>query len=265
MKSQRILVMLFIVTAVVALAACGPAATEEPEGPELASTRWMLHTLDGRPPIDVTTITAEFEEDQIRGSAGCNQYFGNYEASDGELTIREIGATEMFCMEPEGIMEQEQAFLTTLGTVRAYRLEGGQLEILDADGNVVLTFVAPEPEPEVGLETTQWVFGGFVEGDVISSPIAGTRITLQFGQDVARGSAGCNDYGAAYTVQDGGLELGEIERTAEACVQPAGVMEQEERYVDALARVTAYELQDNLLTLRISENEALLFTAGGDM
>jgi heat shock protein HslJ len=265
MKSQRILAMLFVIAAVAALAACGPAATEEPEGPELASTRWMLQTLDGQPLIDVTTITAEFAEGRISGSAGCNQYFGSYETSGNELTIREIGSTEMFCMEPEGIMEQEQAFLSALGTVGAYQVEGGQLEMLDADGNVVLTFVAPEPEPEVGLETTQWVFGGFVEGDVINSPIAGTRITLQFGQDVARGSAGCNDYGASYTVQDGELEIGEIERTAEACTQPAGVMEQEERYIDALARVTAYELEDNLLTLRISENEALLFTAGGDM
>ncbi len=43
-------------------------------------------------------------------------------------------------------MEQEQRYLSALESVAAYRIDGATLELLDGDGALVLSFVAPEPE-----------------------------------------------------------------------------------------------------------------------
>ena len=88
-----------------------------------------------------TVITAEFvsTEDTIEGSAGCNHYFGGYEIKGGRLSIPEpIAVTEMYCMEPEGIMDQEQEYLTILRLAESYEIDDGELNI-DC-GNQVLIF-----------------------------------------------------------------------------------------------------------------------------
>jgi hypothetical protein len=43
-------------------------------------------------------------------------------------------------MEPEGVMDQEQAFLAALASVTGYRLAGERLELLDGAGETVLVF-----------------------------------------------------------------------------------------------------------------------------
>ncbi|MGD8599391.1 MAG: META domain-containing protein, partial [Anaerolineae bacterium] len=78
--------------------------------------------------------------------AGCNTYFGPYEAGGSEMTINDVAHTEMWCAEPEGVMDQEQAFLAALASVTGYRLAGERLELLDDSGGAILIF---EPQPAV--------------------------------------------------------------------------------------------------------------------
>jgi hypothetical protein len=47
---------------------------------------------------------------------------------------------------PEGVMDQEEAFLAALTSAASYRLADARLEFLDATGSVILTF---EPPPAV--------------------------------------------------------------------------------------------------------------------
>jgi hypothetical protein len=49
----------------------------------------------------------------------------------------------MYCMDPEGVMDQEQAFLAALASAASYRHTEAQLELLDASGNVILAFEPP--------------------------------------------------------------------------------------------------------------------------
>jgi len=130
----------------VLLVGCSPSPADSPS---LEDTRWVLVTLEGEPPLTGTTPSAEFSADQIRGSAGCNQYFGTYAASGSDITIGDVGRTEMYCMEPEGVMDQEQAFLAVLASAASYRLAGAQLELLDGTGSVILAFEPPPAVPEV--------------------------------------------------------------------------------------------------------------------
>ncbi|MGD8474083.1 MAG: META domain-containing protein [Anaerolineae bacterium] len=121
----------------VLLAACGAGPAG---GVDLPDTRWVLVTLEGESPLPDRAPSAEFSEDQISGSTGCNTYFGTYEVSDDELSIGAVAVTEMWCMEPEGVMDQEEAFLAALASVTGYRLAGEQLELLDGTGETILSF-----------------------------------------------------------------------------------------------------------------------------
>jgi heat shock protein HslJ len=85
--------------------------------------------------LDGSEITAIFDGDksQINGSAGCNNYFGSYQVSDDKLTIMDLANTEMSCLEPEGVMEQENQYLRILRTVVGYLVQDGELHINSDD------------------------------------------------------------------------------------------------------------------------------------
>lgn len=89
-----------------------------------------------------TEITATWAEGQVTGRAGCNSYFGGYELDGERLTVDAIGATEMFCAAPEGVMEQEQAYLKALGRAAGYRIQEDRLTVLGEGGERLLEFVS---------------------------------------------------------------------------------------------------------------------------
>jgi hypothetical protein len=60
--------------------------------------------------------------------------------------VSDLYATEMGCPEPEGIMEQEQAYFEALNAAAQYRVEGDRLELYDESGAQILDF---EPQPAV--------------------------------------------------------------------------------------------------------------------
>ena len=130
---KRILGMLSLLLIVVlGLIACSTGIGED----MLEDTRWVLESY-GEPGnlkalIADTEITAEFvsTEETVKGSAGCNSYFGSYELKGSQLSILgPIGATEMYCMEPEGVMDQEQEYLAALQLAASYEIDGNELQI----------------------------------------------------------------------------------------------------------------------------------------
>jgi heat shock protein HslJ len=78
----------------------------------------------------------------------CNGYGGGPDSGryvardDGTLAV--VGAlavTVQLCSEPEGIMEQEAAYINALTRVAAYRLMGDRLEPRDASVGAALVYV----------------------------------------------------------------------------------------------------------------------------
>ena len=111
----------------------------------LEDTKWVLQSYGESGNLkDIlvdTEITAEFvsSEGTLKGSAGCNSYFGSYEVEGSQLSIPgPIGATEMYCVGPEGVMDQEQEYLALLQLVESYEINGDELRI--NCGNQVLIF-----------------------------------------------------------------------------------------------------------------------------
>ncbi|MDF1515013.1 MAG: META domain-containing protein [Anaerolineae bacterium] len=86
-------------------------------------------------------ITLELADGQVSGTAGCNNYFGSYQLKDDTLSFGPIASTEIACMEPEGVMEQETGYLKALAQVASFHIEGTALTMYDKAGTTLLTFI----------------------------------------------------------------------------------------------------------------------------
>jgi heat shock protein HslJ len=148
------LVLATLVAACAAAEEDGPPAEDPPpaQGTALSGTRWVLISLKGEALIEGKEITLRFGPGAvggaaIEGSGGCNTYGGIYTASGESLTLSEMYWTEIGCVEPKGIMEQEQAFFQALSTAATYRIArdagaGDRLELYDEGETRVLVFAA---------------------------------------------------------------------------------------------------------------------------
>ena len=247
MKTKPMLTFLLLLAFL--LAAC--AGNTNPAS--LADTAWVLEQINGQPVVENTLPTLSFGADgQAGGHGSCNGFGGTYEAKNGQLTFGPLFSTMMACLEL-GVMEQEMAYLESLQSAAAYRVEDGRLLILDAAGAVTLAFVPQD----LSLEGKTWSLTAFNDGqnlvgvmpDSLAGGLPDTQISAEFKAGNISGSAGCNSYSAP-SIQDGRkLSFGPLAGTKMFCGEPAGLMEQETAYLNALARVESYNINGNRLTL----------------
>jgi heat shock protein HslJ len=137
---------------VISAATGGTILTFERELPPaplpLTGTTWVLESIStGSGAVSSvlagTEIHAFFsDEGRVTGSAGCNQYFADFNRTGNSLGFGPIGSTKMYCGEPDGRMAQEQAYLSLLGSVTGYEISGGRLILKDSQGSGVLTYRA---------------------------------------------------------------------------------------------------------------------------
>jgi heat shock protein HslJ len=132
------LIILIVVTAAITftLAACGGGGAGSLDG-----TDWILTSLHGQIPLG--SFTLSFAEGEISGKAGCNSYFGGYDQSGDTLDFPMIAMTEMYCMDPEGIMDQESKYLGIMSRVNTFSRNETQLRLEATDG-AFLVFEAVE-------------------------------------------------------------------------------------------------------------------------
>lgn len=118
----------------------------EAQNQELAGTSWTVVSYNNGKEAVVsvilgTEITAAFGDDaRVTGSAGCNSYFAGYEMDGTSISIGPAGATEMFCGEPEGVMDQESQYLAALQSAATYSIQGSILEFRTASGALAVSF-----------------------------------------------------------------------------------------------------------------------------
>jgi len=142
--------LLMALVALTVLVACSCSSTTA-----LENTAWELESLNGNDVLPGTTITIEFSGDQISGSAGCNHYGGSYQARESRLNVSDLFWTEMGCLEPEGILEQEQAYLDALSAAARYQIDGEGLEIFDNAGTRILVFVTSNSAAAMATPATE--------------------------------------------------------------------------------------------------------------
>jgi heat shock protein HslJ len=107
----------------------------------LADTSWeVISYNNGRggvvSVIIDTRISARFGADnQVTGSAGCNDYSGTYQIGGSSLSFGPLGSSMRACGEPEGIMQQESEYLAALQSASTFELDGNRLTIRDGSGS----------------------------------------------------------------------------------------------------------------------------------
>lgn len=219
----------------------------------LAGVTWRLAEFvnaDGVSASPVAEATLTFEEGRAGGNTGCNSFSAGYTVSGQQLSFQPGVSTMMACAEP--IMAQEQALLSQLNEVAAYEIVSGQLHLLDAAGQTLLTFEQLVPASLTGI---LWRATNYNNGrQAVVNVLDGTEITATFGDDGSlTGTAGCNNYRAGYTVENGQLTIGPAISTRMMCAEPAGVMEQESAYLAALETAATYRIQGDQLELRTAD------------
>lgn len=113
------------------------------------------------------------------------------------------------------------------------------------------------PGDQASLDGSEWILSKLMGDDLAP----GTQITLGFAEGRAGGFAGCNAYGGAYLAGAGALSISALEMTAQACVEPLGVMAQEAAYLGALQQAAAYRLTGNRLEIEDDAGRLLLVLA----
>jgi heat shock protein HslJ len=126
-------------------------ATLDAQQQTLAGTSWeAIGVNNGKGGVvsiaTEATITLDFSADgRVSGSAGCNRYTGTWTAEGATVAFGPAAATRRMCPD-QAVMEQEQNFLTALGTVRSMRMEGDRLELRAADGALAISARKPAPQ-----------------------------------------------------------------------------------------------------------------------
>ncbi len=105
-------------------------------GSPFENTEWELLAFvtntqaDG--PVNNTQLTVRFENGQLAGSAGCNNYFGSYSVDGSMITVSPLGSTKMAC--EESVNAQEMRFMSAMQTARTILLIGERLTIVTDEG-----------------------------------------------------------------------------------------------------------------------------------
>jgi heat shock protein HslJ len=96
------------------------------------------------PPDDVSVHLTLAADSSFSGLAGCNDYFGRYEAGPEQaLSLAQAGLTRKLC--PPPVMAVEQRYLDALGAATTFTRKETQLQLHDAAGRSLLTFTARLP------------------------------------------------------------------------------------------------------------------------
>ncbi len=239
-----------------AIAACG--------GSELSGSvegAWQLEsgTHDGEPiPIVAShPITMTLESGQIGGTAACNGYGGEYQLSGNVFSITGgLAVTEMAC-QPDEVMESERRFLEALAEVGSVELQDETL-VLSA-GATGLIFTPLPPVPTAELTGTVWVLDGLIQGDAVSSPVAGERATLELFTDGSFiGSTGCRTISGTYQITGAEVQFTDWGADGE-CTEE--LREQDGRVISALEGGFRVEIEGDRMTTWVAGDEGLVYRA----
>ena len=244
---------------------------------DLNGTAWRLSEEDVHAPRDGNAATMAFLDDRlVVGDTACRPYLATYNRSEGGVHFTSQSMMErsiwQSCSDEDRRLEGE--FTDFMGSIEYAVQEAPgliRLRMRNSEGNT-LTFEQLHPTVE-HVEDTEWVLLAITEllqlefgmwHNQVQRAAAGADLTLSFHTDGISGSTGCNSYGAEATVGNGSITI-DAETyfyTELGCFDSDGVMEQEERYLDVLPRVTRYGVYGDYLVLQTNDDVFLLFRAG---
>ena len=222
----------------------------------VAGSSWTLVDLPGQVLSGYRVPTLMVDGTRVQGSDGCNRYTASYKAGDdGAFKISGgVARTKMACPGQAAMLARD--FVTALTRVTRLQIQGSRLTLLDARGGVLAVFEAQTQ----ALANTSWDVTAYNNGkQAVVSLITGTRVTLAFSEDGrVSGSAGCNAFTGAYTVDEDELSIRGLTATRKMCADPAGLMEQESAFLQVLTPGMRVRVEGTRLELRHADGALVL-------
>jgi heat shock protein HslJ len=120
--------------------------------PRLSGETWVLTTINNQQPISDHQPSLQFDAGQISGNTGCNHYGGIYQIEGDSIRFEGVYSTEMACLDPEGLMDQERVYLDLLRVADQFELADNVLTF-SAESNPILVFEIQSDEP-ISTEST---------------------------------------------------------------------------------------------------------------
>ncbi|MCB0209582.1 MAG: META domain-containing protein [Anaerolineae bacterium] len=223
---------------------------------DLNGTTWNLVNLnlDQQPVLADTEVTISFQDGQITGSGGCNNYNTGFTLGEDNpfvMTIDPVASTKMAC--PDPILTQETAYFTALQAVSVWGYNVGQLAMsyrTEDGGYGTLLFAPPAPvtasaAADDALTASTWQWVGLTDPQQQVEIASPADYTLTFLSDgTIQIKADCNQATAAYTTAAGGsLTITPGISTLAAC--PEG--SRSEELMQKLGAAAIYFMQDGNL------------------
>lgn len=243
-------------------------AEPTPDPIVLAGTRWVATAmfLGGAeaPFVPLAEPTVDFNGDgrSFGGSTGCNSFFGEYQSGGGTIGFGGIGMTEMAC-EP-ALMNQESEVIRIFEEASVFTIADGVLTIGELGGSALQFQDRAVVFPDAELTGTEWVADTIITGDAAATTVPGAEITLfiDAAASEARGSTGCNQYGAKVETSRTQMTFGQVDVTQMAC-EGDGIMEQEQFVLSVLRGELQVTIDGDRLTLLAPAGDGLSFRTGG--
>lgn len=193
--------------ALVLTVACAESEPSEPNPAPPASDDvvadgvWTLesgHSASGEIGIGLGhDITLEITGDKARGSAGCNAYGGGVSIDGSSFDAGEFAMSEIAC--PPRVEEAEQRYLDAMEAAETIDVSGKTLTLTGPEAHLVFRRVPPiDTKP---LTKTAWVLESLVDGDSVSSTVAGAKPAhLELSRDgTFDGTTGCRRFTGSWT------------------------------------------------------------------
>ncbi len=231
--------------------------------PAFEGTIWQLESYvdaDGNahPALADAPATIIFQNGEFIGDTHCNSLTGKY-TLDGDKITTQLGPSTLRACKTD-IASQESGMKNGISHAASYKIEGGKLMLMDADGNILLTFTE-QPTPELAGSAWRLISFNNSEGGMESNQ-ASEKITLSFGEDgKVSGNAGCNNFSGSYTVEGDALSIGPLATTRKMCAQPQGVMQTEQAFLKDLGDAATFSIMGKTLTIYGKDGGKLLIFA----
>ena len=108
----------------------------DPAMSELGGTDWLLTAIRGEDVDPAIGSSLSFDEDgSVFGNGGCNRFRGGVEVDGNSLAFGNLASTMMACEEPKS--EQETAFHAAMAETAAFRIEDGDLLLINGNDETV--------------------------------------------------------------------------------------------------------------------------------
>ena len=247
--------MIAIVLAAVALAAAQvPASTPT----TLGGTSWQLVAFHGMDdtivkPDDGSKYTLKFGKDgKVAVRIDCNRGSGTWKSPvPGQLELGAMALTRAMCA--PGSMHDR--LVQDWSRIRSYVLKERHLFLsLMADSGIY----EYEPLSSANIEGGDWQVTAVDTGhQATATTLKASALSLKFSGGSVSGSSGCNRFHGPYSKNGGRLALGPMAVTRKACTGE-GVMEQEQRFLSALAAVATFRIEGDVLVLRRADDSPLV-------